>query len=122
MIRRPPRSTRTDTLFPYTTLFRSLQAFVPAQAKRRNTVAIYTHVVVGTNDIEKARTFYDDVLGALGLKRVVDASENASLWGADVPEVMVTKTGNGQPATHANGGKISFAAPSRAAENGRAHD
>src|SRR3546814_18197847 len=26
MIRRPPRSTRTDTLFPYTTLFRSLYA------------------------------------------------------------------------------------------------
>src|SRR3546814_17523679 len=25
MIRRPPRSTRTDTLFPYTTLFRSLR-------------------------------------------------------------------------------------------------
>src|SRR3546814_2256238 len=27
MIRRPPRSTRTDTLFPYTTLFRSLVRF-----------------------------------------------------------------------------------------------
>src|SRR3546814_8669812 len=27
MIRRPPRSTRTDTLFPYTTLFRSLLAW-----------------------------------------------------------------------------------------------
>src|SRR3546814_15355217 len=27
MIRRPPRSTRTDTLFPYTTLFRSEEAF-----------------------------------------------------------------------------------------------
>src|SRR3546814_2406559 len=26
MIRRPPRSTRTDTLFPYTTLFRSIMA------------------------------------------------------------------------------------------------
>src|SRR3546814_11911456 len=26
MIRRPPRSTRTDTLFPYTTLFRSLES------------------------------------------------------------------------------------------------
>src|SRR3546814_3258453 len=26
MIRRPPRSTRTDTLFPYTTLFRSLSS------------------------------------------------------------------------------------------------
>src|SRR3546814_20082123 len=28
MIRRPPRSTRTDTLFPYTTLFRSFDPFV----------------------------------------------------------------------------------------------
>src|SRR3546814_8696030 len=28
MIRRPPRSTRTDTLFPYTTLFRSVRASV----------------------------------------------------------------------------------------------
>src|SRR3546814_19296211 len=30
MIRRPPRSTRTDTLFPYTTLFRSLSHAVRA--------------------------------------------------------------------------------------------
>src|SRR3546814_15586486 len=29
MIRRPPRSTRTDTLFPYTTLFRSVSAPPP---------------------------------------------------------------------------------------------
>src|SRR3546814_3949378 len=29
MIRRPPRSTRTDTLFPYTTLFRSMTAATP---------------------------------------------------------------------------------------------
>src|SRR3546814_9573112 len=28
MIRRPPRSTRTDTLFPYTTLFRSLNTYM----------------------------------------------------------------------------------------------
>src|SRR3546814_11465745 len=31
MLRRPPRSTRTDTLFPYTTLFRSLEAELVAQ-------------------------------------------------------------------------------------------
>src|SRR3546814_1011064 len=29
MIRRPPRSTRTDTLFPYTTLFRSVLGAIP---------------------------------------------------------------------------------------------
>src|SRR3546814_10704770 len=34
MIRRPPRSTRTDTLFPYTTLFRSLQRTVQARRHR----------------------------------------------------------------------------------------
>src|SRR3546814_10993528 len=33
MIRRPPRSTRTDTLFPYTTLFRSDEAVGPAIAR-----------------------------------------------------------------------------------------
>src|SRR3546814_2358854 len=32
MIRRPPRSTRTDTLFPYTTLFRSAAARLPRAA------------------------------------------------------------------------------------------
>src|SRR3546814_5523491 len=31
MIRRPPRSTRTDTLFPYTTLFRSAEAHLAQQ-------------------------------------------------------------------------------------------
>src|SRR3546814_18762975 len=31
--RRPPRSTRTDTLFPYTTLFRSLRADLASESK-----------------------------------------------------------------------------------------
>src|SRR3546814_12485965 len=35
MIRRPPRSTRTDTLFPYTTLFRSRLRSTPPAAGRR---------------------------------------------------------------------------------------
>src|SRR3546814_11409328 len=33
MIRRPPRSTRTDTLFPYTTLFRSIARKVTTMAR-----------------------------------------------------------------------------------------
>src|SRR3546814_1956109 len=45
MIRRPPRSTRTDTLFPYTTLFRSdddahAVALEPADRKSTGTEAI----------------------------------------------------------------------------------
>src|SRR3546814_5165503 len=36
MIRRPPRSTRTDTLFPYTTLFRSLAAADAAEVEAQH--------------------------------------------------------------------------------------
>src|SRR3546814_15153218 len=40
MIRRPPRSTRTDTLFPYTTLFRSLRVGIaPAGGAEPSDVA-----------------------------------------------------------------------------------
>src|SRR3546814_12646627 len=35
MIRRPPRSTRTDTLFPYTTLFRSRRSIGGSARRRR---------------------------------------------------------------------------------------
>src|SRR3546814_2411863 len=45
MIRRPPRSTRTDTLFPYTTLFRST---VPASLRLPPNV-----FVVGTVNIDE---------------------------------------------------------------------
>src|SRR3546814_5428583 len=46
MIRRPPRSTRTDTLFPYTTLFRSGTARTPrprAPGLFRRTDAVPAH-------------------------------------------------------------------------------
>src|SRR3546814_4618981 len=39
MIRRPPRSTRTDTLFPYTTLFRSAIGAAPPSMNPSGTVA-----------------------------------------------------------------------------------
>src|SRR3546814_21081730 len=42
MIRRPPRSTRTDTLFPYTTLFRSLDvAYNVAEHRYEDTPQVY---------------------------------------------------------------------------------
>jgi catechol 2,3-dioxygenase-like lactoylglutathione lyase family enzyme len=35
-------------------------------------MAIFTHVTVGTNDLERARRFYDAVLAPLGVKRLKD--------------------------------------------------
>src|SRR3546814_8628895 len=44
MIRRPPRSTRTDTLFPYTTLFRSVEKQRPIARRSRQRVEPLPHV------------------------------------------------------------------------------
>src|SRR3546814_17929688 len=55
MIRRPPRSTRTDTLFPYTTLFRSPSGVVEAEdgARARNNLL---PVVVSRRPVVGGRT------------------------------------------------------------------
>src|SRR3546814_1495619 len=52
MIRRPPRSTRTDTLFPYTTLFRSPLplAILPHRDVERS-VATHRHAAIHADDI-----------------------------------------------------------------------
>src|SRR5262249_61552611 len=81
-------------------------------------MAIFTHVAVGTNDLTKARAFYDSVLGTLGYKRLNDLGDNGSIWGQSDPEFFVLKPANGQPATFANGGTISFVAPRPAAGPG----
>lgn len=44
-------------------------------------MSIFTHVTVGTNDLQKARSFYDNVLGTLGQKRIADLEDNGSIWG-----------------------------------------
>src|SRR5580692_8777578 len=78
-------------------------------------MAIFTHVTVGTNDLAKAREFYDAVLEPLGVKRLKDFGDGGSCWGETSEEFMVLKPADGKPATAANGGTISFEAPSRAA-------
>jgi len=78
-------------------------------------MAIFTHVVVGANDVAKSRAFYDATLGALGIKNLGPMGANAFLYGKDSPEFLITKPANGKPACYANGGTIGFAAPSRAA-------
>lgn len=78
-------------------------------------MAIFTHVVVGANDVAASRRFYDATLGALGIRNLGPFGANAFLYGIEGPEFVLTKPVNGQPACHANGGTIGFAAPSRAA-------
>jgi catechol 2,3-dioxygenase-like lactoylglutathione lyase family enzyme len=79
-------------------------------------MGMFTHVTVGTNDIAKARKFYDAILKPLGYTRTADLGENASIWGKDGSiEFFVLKPANGQPASIGNGVTVSFSAPNRAA-------
>ncbi|MCY1373863.1 hypothetical protein D9M69_611610 [compost metagenome] len=75
---------------------------------------MFTHVTVGTNDLEKARAFYDAVLPALGYGNMVN-KDNASVWGGAGPRFVVLKPADGNVATMGNGVTIGFVAPSRAA-------
>src|ERR1700756_5074743 len=87
----------------------------PTNNFEEDPVAIFTHVTVGTNDLAKARAFYDAVLAPLGYKRLKDLGDRGSIWGEKAEEFFVLTPADGRPATYANGGTISFVAPSRAA-------
>ncbi len=82
-------------------------------------MAIFTHVTVGTNDLAKARAFNACGVGAArGSSGCAILAITGRSGARDAPEFFVLKPANGQPASVANGGTISFAAPSRAAVAG----
>src|SRR3546814_10049341 len=55
MIRRPPRSTRTDTLFPYTTLFRSVRPRIDRRPRQRNREpAVQGALALGPDPVQSA--------------------------------------------------------------------
>lgn len=72
---------------------------------------MFSHIMIGTNNMEAARKFYDATIGALGGR---PAMENAGrlvyMHGGGM--LIITTPINGEPACHANGGTIGFAAAS----------
>lgn len=72
---------------------------------------MFSHIMVGSNDIERSRKFYDATLGALGAKPAVENNGRlVYMHGGGL--FLVTAPINGDPACHANGGTIGFAAAS----------
>jgi catechol 2,3-dioxygenase-like lactoylglutathione lyase family enzyme len=73
--------------------------------------AMFSHVVVGTNDLEKSKCFYDAVLGALGYGEGLSDDNDKRrryVYRAHTALFIVTQPLNAQPATVANGGTIGF--------------
>jgi predicted lactoylglutathione lyase len=73
------------------------------------------YVTIGTNDFERATTFYDALLAELGAKRFMEL-ESFIVWGTGGPAglLAVTKPFDGNPATVGNGVMVALAASSRA--------
>jgi catechol 2,3-dioxygenase-like lactoylglutathione lyase family enzyme len=83
----------------------------PAGIKEEATV--FSHVMIGTNDLEAAKAFYDKLLGTLGVPPgAVD--RHRVFYRTKTGTFSVSKPINGEPATPANGGTIGFAAGSAA--------
>lgn len=76
---------------------------------------MFTHVTVGANDIEALRRFYDAVLGALGHAPGAPDGKGRYWWRTRIGAFAVTRPIDGDPACHANGGTIGFAAGDEAA-------
>src|SRR3546814_5391600 len=72
MIRRPPRSTRTDTLFPYTTLFRSLVTREFGLDKDRLLVTVYS-------EDEQAAQLWKKIAG-LSDDRIIRIATSDNFW------------------------------------------
>lgn len=72
---------------------------------------MFSHVMIGTNDLERARKFYDAVLGSLGIPPgMVD--RHRAFWRTKTGTFSVSLPIDGKPATFANGGTIGFACES----------
>ena len=73
---------------------------------------MFTHVMIGSNDLERARTFYDATFAALGGERGEMDARGRLIYVHDGGRLMITKPIDGNPATAANGGTIGIAAAS----------
>lgn len=73
---------------------------------------VFSHAMIGANDLATSATFYDAALGALGIKNLGPAG-GWILYGRDKPAFLLTKPSNGE-APSSNGVTIGFAAASPA--------
>ena len=72
---------------------------------------MYSHIMVGTNDLDKAKTFYDAVLGTLGVgPATIDGERGRMFYVTPTGIFAVSKPIDGEAASVANGATIGFAA------------
>jgi catechol 2,3-dioxygenase-like lactoylglutathione lyase family enzyme len=73
------------------------------------------YVTVGSNDLDKAREFYDSLMPVIGAKRIMEFGDNFTMYGTSMgrPGIAVCKPYDGNPATAGNGNMASIVVDSR---------
>jgi len=73
---------------------------------------MFSHVMLGSNDIERSKRFYDAVLGTLGAgeahRNTAPSGHTRLFYRHDGSSFGITEPINGEAATFANGGTIGF--------------
>jgi catechol 2,3-dioxygenase-like lactoylglutathione lyase family enzyme len=77
---------------------------------------MFSHVMVGSNDIARSKKFYDALFAAMGGKPGREDAKGRVIYAHNGALLMVSKPIDGQPATRSNGGTIgiTMASPAEA--------
>ena len=70
---------------------------------------MYSHMMVGSNDIDRSKTFYDATFAAMGGKPGMKDAKGRLIYAHNGAMFLVTPPIDGAPATHGNGCTIGFA-------------
>lgn len=71
---------------------------------------MFSHIMVGANDIEASKAFYDATLGALGYGPGITDEKGRVFYMTDTGIFAISVPIDGSPASHGNGSTIGFAA------------
>ena len=69
---------------------------------------MFSHIMVGANDLDRSKKFYDAVLGALGARPGFQDDKGRVFWMTPTGVFAISKPIDGAPATHGNGATIGF--------------
>jgi len=75
---------------------------------------MFSHMMVGSNDIAKSKTFYDAIFTAIGGKPGIQDDKGRLIYMHNGGIFLVTKPIDGKAATHGNGSTLGFAMKSPA--------
>jgi catechol 2,3-dioxygenase-like lactoylglutathione lyase family enzyme len=76
---------------------------------------MFSHVMLGANDVRKSQVFYDAILTTLGYEPAVMDDKGRCFWRSSSGVFAITKPIDGESACHGNGSTIGFTAADSAA-------